>query len=269
MTIIQAIVLGLVQGLTEFLPISSSGHLVLLPHLLGWALDKEEAFIFFVLVQWGTLLAVIAYFWNDVLEIARAMLMSFKGRKNLSAEATLGWLILLATLPALAFGLLIKDQVEAAFSSLTATGLFLLGTAVLLTLAELFGSRDKGVEEIGAKEAIVIGFFQVLSLFPGVSRSGATITGGMMSHLRRRAAARFAFLMAVPVMISAGLLAISDLSQMANGSDLLPSLAAGFATSALMGYFAIRWLLNYLSTRSLFPFAIYCTLAGFLAIFSS
>ena len=175
MTVVQAIVLGLVQGLTEFLPISSSGHLVLVPQLLGWRLDKEEAFIFFVLVQWGTLLAVFTYFWNELQGMGRAMLVSLWGRKELSEEGKLGWLILLATLPALVIGWLIKDKVEATFGNLTATGLFLLGTAVLLILAELVGKRSKGVEDIGAKEALVIGFFQVLALFPGVSRSGPSL----------------------------------------------------------------------------------------------
>jgi undecaprenyl-diphosphatase len=269
MTVIQAIVLGLVQGLTEFLPISSSGHLVLVPHLLGWTLEKDEAFIFFVLVQWGTLLAVFAYFWKDLLGIGEAMLASLADRTKVSAEAKLGWMVLLATLPAVAIGWLIKDQIEASFSSLSATGFFLLGTALLLTLAELLGKQKKGIEEVTTREAVLIGLFQVLSLFPGVSRSGATITGGMISQVRRRAAARFSFLMAIPVMVGAGILALFDLKQLENTIDFASTVVIGFLVSTFVGYFAIRWLLNYLSTRSLFPFAIYATLVGLVALFSS
>jgi len=269
MTVIQAIVLGLVQGLTEFLPISSSGHLVLVPHLLGWELENDEAFIFFVLVQWGTLLAVFAYFWKELLGIGKAMLSSLLDRTKVSADAKIGWMVLLATLPAVAIGWLIKDQIEASFNSFTATGFFLLGTALLLILAEFLGKQQKGIEEVANKEAVLIGMFQVLSLFPGVSRSGATITGGMISQMRRRAAARFSFLMAIPVMVGAGILALVDLKQLENTLDFASTVVIGFIVSTIVGYFSIRWLLNYLSTRSLFPFAVYCTLIGLLAVFTS
>jgi undecaprenyl-diphosphatase len=269
MSLFQAIVLGLVQGLTEFLPISSSGHLVLIPQLLGWTLDEGEAFVFFVLVQWGTLLAVLAYFWHDLLIMGRDVLAGLEKNTEVSENARLGWLVLLATLPALLAGLLIKDQVQAAFKSLSVTGYFLLVTALLLLLGERLSKHDEGTETLGKRDALVIGLFQVLALFPGVSRSGATITGGMLSQLRRRAAARFSFLMAVPVMISAGALALLDLSQMAGRTAFIDSLVAGFVVSAITGYFAIRWLLNYLSTRSLIPFAIYCSVLGLIAIFAA
>jgi undecaprenyl-diphosphatase len=267
MSIFQAILLGLVQGLTEFLPISSSGHLVLIPQLLGWTLDGEEAFVFFVLVQWGTLLALLAYFWHDLLGMGRDMLAGLQKDVKVTENARLGWLVLLATLPALLAGLLIKDQVQAAFDSLSVTGYFLLGTALLLLLGERLSKHDEGTETLGKRDAFVIGLFQVLALFPGVSRSGATITGGMLSQLRRRAAARFSFLMAIPVMISAGAVALLDLSQMLGRTAFVGSLAIGFVVSAITGYFAIRWLLNYLSSRSLTPFAIYCTVIGLIAIF--
>ena len=269
MTLFQAMVLGLVQGLTEFLPISSSGHLVLLPRLLGWNLAEDESFIFFVLVQWGTLIAVLTYFWRELLSIGGAMFASLKDRKDLSTDARLGWLLALATLPAIAAGWLIKDQVQTAFSSLSATGFFLLGTAALLILAERIGDRSRSIEDMGARGAIVVGLFQVLSLFPGVSRSGATISGGMTINLRRRQAARFSFLMAVPVMISAGALALFDLGQLTNRSNFLPPLLFGFLISAIVGYFTIRWLMNYLASRSLYPFALYCTLIGLIALLSN
>lgn len=268
MTLIQAAVLGIVQGLTEFLPISSSAHLVLVPRALGWQFDPDAAFIFFVLVQWGTLLGVLAYYWSDLWPIGVGMLHSLDPRQRpISAEARLGWLLLLASLPAMVAGLLFKDTVEATFTSQTATGLFLLVTALLLVVAELVGRRNQRAEEVTPKSAFWIGVFQALSLFPGVSRSGATISGGMVNRLTRPAAARFAFLMSVPVMIGAGVLALVDLGNLSGAGDLVAPLIAGFLAAALVGYAAIRWLLSYLARNSLYPFAIYCTLIGLLAVF--
>lgn len=269
MTLFQALVLGVVQGLTEFLPISSSAHLVFVPYLLGWQIPTEEAFVFFILVQWGTLLAVILYFWDDLLSIARGMLKSLNARNKTTSEARLGWLLILATLPAVGAGWLIKDRVEAAFSSLAATGFFLLITAALLVFAERVGNRSRPIEDVNTRNALLIGVFQIFSLFPGISRSGATISGGMALNLRRRAAARFAFLMAVPVMFGAGVLALQDLGQLPEGKQLLAPLALGFLVSAGVGYLSIRWLLTYLSQRSLYPFAMYCLVAGLIALFAS
>ena len=268
MTAFQAIVLGIVQGLTEFLPISSSAHLVLVPNALGWQFDPEAAFIFFVLVQWGTLVGVVAYYWDDLWSIGLAMLRSLDRRQRpLGPEARMGWLLVLASLPAMAAGLLFKDAVERAFTSPVATGLFLLLTALLLALAEQAGKRNQHENEVNPKSALWIGAFQALSLFPGVSRSGATISGAMLNRLGRRSAARFAFLMSVPVMLGAGVLALIDLGSLASASDLAVPLIAGFLAAAVVGYAAIRWLLGYLAKNSLYPFAIYCTLIGLLAIF--
>lgn len=267
MSIYQAIILGIIQGITEFLPISSSAHLVITPFLLGWKLPAQEAFIFDVLVQMGTLLAVIAYFWTDIWQItvgfSKAILMRqpFKDQ-----QARLGWFILLATLPAGVVGLLIKDQVEAAFSSPWFTSLFLFGTAALLVTAEMLGSRSRSLDRFSWQDALWMGLFQAAAIFPGISRSGATISGGMMRQLDRPAAARFSFLMSLPIMLAAGLLAFNDLLQVENLSSQVLPLAIGFLTSAIIGYFSIRWLLGYLTRHSLYSFAIYCTGLGFLTI---
>ena len=259
MTLIQAILLGIIQGLTEFLPISSSAHLVLTPYLLGWEIPADAAFVFDVLVQWGTLVAVIAYFWKDLYEIARDSLVCLWERKPLRLpKARLGWYLILATIPAVLGGLLIKSAVEQAFDSPTATALFLLVTALLLFVAERYGRRTKPLKTLGWLDSLVIGLFQVLSLFPGVSRSGSTISGGMLRSLDRPSAARFSFLMSVPVMIGAGVLAIKDLFDIPDFTSLVPPVLAGVIVAAIVGYFAIRWLLNYLSKRSLIVFAIYC-----------
>lgn len=267
MTLFQSILLGIVQGLTEFLPISSSAHLVIVPRLLGWNIPATEAFIFNVLVQVATLVAVIAYFWKDLITILRAVVAGLVKRDPFSEpQARLGWLIVAATIPAGMFGVLIKDQVEAAFSSLLATGLFLLVTAGLLTIAEHLGKRQRDLESLKLVDAIWIGVAQAAAIFPGISRSGATITGGMLRGLERPAAARFSFLMSIPIMLAAGLLAVLDLLEIPNFGQLLPVFIPGFVVAAITGYLSIRWLLKYLTQRPLSVFIYYCLAVGLLCI---
>lgn len=258
MTILQAIILGIVQGMTEFLPVSSSGHLVIVPHIFGWQIPDKETFVFDVLVQLGTLLAVIVYFRDDLLSILRAWFHGVvSGKYFEDHQAKMGWYLLLATLPAGIAGLLLKDQVEQAFTNLTATAWFLLGTALMLFFAELVGRRNRSLEKLTWVDSLWMGIFQALALFPGVSRSGATITAGMTRNLERPAAARFSFLMAVPVMLAAGVLAMVDLFSISNLASFLPSMLAGFVVAALVGYLSIRWLLDYLANHPLYYFAIY------------
>ncbi len=259
MTILQSIILGIIQGLTEFLPISSSAHLVITPYLLGWEIPADDAFIFDVLVQLGTLLAVIVYFWDHLWGIVRAFFSALWRKQPFGDTlARQGWYIILATVPAVLGGLLIKDLVEAAFGNPVATALFLLVTAALLVTAERVGQRNRGMETMTWIDALVMGAFQLLSVFPGVSRSGSTITGGMIRNLDRNSAARFSFLMSVPVMLGAGILAVLDLTEIPGFASRIPSLAAGFITAAVVGYLSIRWLLRYLTRRPLYGFAIYC-----------
>jgi len=199
MTVIQSILLGVIQGLTEFLPISSSGHLVIVPFLLKWDIPPAEAFVFDVLVQVATLVAVIAFFWKDYYVILGGVLRGIQHRKPFETQpARMGWYILLSTIPAGIAGLLLKDVVERAFASPRMTAVALLGTALLLVIAERVGKRERELEKITWLDALIIGIFQILALFPGLSRSGSTIAGGMTRNLERPAAARFAFLMAVP-----------------------------------------------------------------------
>lgn len=265
MTLLQSIILGIVQGITEFLPISSSGHLVLVPHLLGWEIDPEAAFVFDVLVQVATLVAVFAYFWHDLINIAKAFFLGLRKREPLAdPDSRLGWLIILATIPAGLAGLLLKDTLERAINSPLATACFLFLTAGLLVLAEWLGKRENKAEELSWLDAFVVGLFQILALFPGVSRSGATITGGMLRKLDRPSAARFSFLISIPIMLAAGLLATLDLFEIPNLGEILPTFLIGFIASAITGYLSIRWLLRYLSHRSLYGFAIYCATFGLI-----
>ncbi len=267
MTLLQTILLGIIQGLTEFLPVSSSGHLVLVPHLLGWELPVRDAFIFDVLVQVATLLAVIAYFWSDLWRIALAFMGGIARRAPFAErDSRLGWYLILATIPAGAVGLLIKDRVEAAFASPRAAAGFLLLTAALLVLAERAGKRSRGEKTFTWMDALAMGAAQILAIFPGVSRSGSTIAGGMLRDLDRPTAARFSFLMSVPVMLAAGALALKDLLALPHLAQILPQFLAGFAAAAIVGYLSIRWLLGYLTRHSLYVFAVYCAAVGLLVL---
>ena len=270
MTLLQSILLGIIQGLTEFLPISSSGHLVIVPYLLGWQIPEKDAFIFDVLVQVATLLAVLAYFWNDVVAILRALVLALLNRRPFDDPmARLGWYLALATLPAGAIGFALKDVVERAFASPAAAGFFLMVTAGLLLVAERVGKRKHHLEDITWKDALWIGFAQALSIFPGVSRSGATITGGMTRDLERPSAARFAFLMSIPIMLAAGLLATLELLSIPDFLTLLPTFIPGLFAAAVVGYLSIRWLLAYLTSRPLYLFTAYCAALGLLVLGTS
>jgi undecaprenyl-diphosphatase len=262
-SLLQSLILGIIQGITEFLPISSSAHLVLIPHLLGWKIPEAQVFPFDVLVQLGTLIAVILYFWKDLWQILKGFFQGLIERKPFGSEnARLGWYLILATIPAGLAGVLIKDQVEAAFNSPTATAIFLFVTALFLVLAELVGKRSRPLSDVKWVDALWVGVFQAISLFPGISRSGSTITGGMTRNLDRPSAARFSFLMSVPVMLGAGLVSFKDALQMPGFSDFLPVLAVGFTAALLVGYLVIHWLLSYLNKGSLYIFAVYCVILG-------
>jgi undecaprenyl-diphosphatase len=267
MTNLQALILGIVQGVTEFLPVSSSGHLVLVPYLLNWKIPEEQVFVFDVLVQLGTLVAVILYFWKDLWRIATAFLTSFWKRGAFTQpDVRLGWAIIIATIPAVVLGLLFKDTFEAAFSNPRMTAAFLAFTALLLIGAESLGKRSRRITEITWLDSLIIGFFQVLALFPGVSRSGATITGGMTRDLDRPAAARFSFLIAVPALLGAGILTIFDLLEVPNLGAFIGPMTIGFLSAGVVGYLSIHWLLRYLAKNKLYYFAIYLVIVSTLVL---
>jgi undecaprenyl-diphosphatase len=270
MTVLQSIILGIIQGLTEFLPISSSAHLVIAPYLLGWQFPNQVGFIFDVLVQLGTLLAVIIYFRKDLYRIILAVIEGLIHRQPFADPMSrLGWILILATIPAVIAGVLFKGLVERAFGSPVAAALFLLVTAALLVIAERVGKRDRQFDSITWMDGLIAGLLQAVSLLPGISRSGATITGGMLRNLDRPSAARFSFLISVPVMVGAGALAMVDLFKSPNFTGQIPTVLAGFIASAIVGYFAIRWLLSYLTRRPLYLFAIYCVAVSFLVLIVS
>lgn len=267
MTFLQAIILGIIQGLTEFLPISSSGHLVIIPFLLRWALPEDQVFPFGVLVQLGTLLAVIVYFREDLWSIIKAFFSGIFHRKPFGdSRARLGWYLILATLPAGIFGILLKDKVESVFQSVSWTAVFLLVTALFLFIAEKVGKRNRGIDEMNWKDALWIGAWQAISIFPGISRSGATMSGGLTRNYDRTSAARFSFLMSIPVMLAAGMLSVFDLFKVSNLIAFLPKLAVGFIVAAVVGYLAIHFFLKLIARHSLLWFALYCLVFGVIVL---
>ncbi len=265
MSLVQSLILGVIQGLTEFLPISSSAHLVLIPELFNWEISESEIFIFSVLVQWGTLIAVVVYFWKELFPIGYAMLESLRERKLENQDARLGWLIMLGTVPALIIGWFFRDTIQNAFVNPQVIGWLLLATGGLLVFAERVGKRNRKIKDVTIRDSFVTGLFQAFSLLPGISRSGASIAGGMSRNLNRRSAARFSFFLAVPVMVAAGSVALLELNTLPSIEEFFPVLFAGFAISAIVGYFSIHWLIQFLSSRSLYPFALYCIIVGLLS----
>jgi undecaprenyl-diphosphatase len=225
----------------------------------------EAAFSFTILVQLGTLVALMAYFWKDLWDLASAVLLGLWHRRPFDdPQARLGWYIILGTFPALLVGWALKPLVEQLFRNPAQEAIIrLLLTAILLLLAEILGRRNRGLASLGWMDALWVGCAQALAVFPGASRSGATIAGGMTRHFDRPAAARFGFLLSIPVMLAASGYEIIDLLRSQHlGASFLPSIFVGMLTAAVVGFLAIHWLLSYLSRRPLYIFSIYCTLLG-------
>lgn len=268
MTFLQAFILGIVQGITEFMPISSSGHTILIPFFLNWQLPDKEMFIFNVLVELGTLVAIILYFRKTLFDIISGFIQGLlKGQPFGTLSARLGWLLILATIPAGIAGLLLRDLFEQIYTSPLITGIALLVTAALLITAERISLKMNETHDITVASALFIGVMQSLALVPGISRSGSTISGGMFRHLKRESAGRFAFLMSVPVMLAAGSLSTYQMiTEVPDLASFLPIMAVGFLTALVVGYLVIRWLLQFLVKNSLAYFSIYCSIVGTLTI---
>ncbi|MCK6482092.1 MAG: undecaprenyl-diphosphatase UppP [Planctomycetes bacterium] len=263
MTLLQALVLGIVQGVTEFLPVSSTAHLILVQEALGWEFGADDAFVFNVLVQLGTLLAVVVYFARDLAGILAAALAGLRDRRPLAtAESRLGWWVALGTVPAVAAGLAFKGFFKDLQGDPEVVAWVLLGSTAILYVAEARARRTREVATLRAGEALWIGCWQALALFPGVSRSGASISGGLLAGLDRPAAARFSFLLSIPVMLGAGALAVKDLLGTAGALERVPALAAGFLAAAVVGFLAIHWLLRFLGSHRLTAFGPYRVVAA-------
>jgi len=262
MTLLHAFLLGIIQGLTEFIPVSSTAHLLISQRIFNIPAD-DAMFSFLVIVQLGTIVSLFAFYWKDLLLIARSTL----NFQRATPERNLGFYIIIATIPALLAGYLLKDAVEALFRQpMLEASIRLFAAAVLLSLAEWISKKNRDLNSMTWLDALIIGAMQVIAVFPGASRSGTTISGGMFRGFDRPSAARFSFIMSVPVMIAAGGYEMLDVLQMPNLMQFLPLLAVGFATAAVTGWFAIKWLINYLSKNSLYIFAAYCAVIGFILL---
>jgi len=258
--VLQAIILGLVQGLTEFLPISSTAHLRAVPALVGWP-DPGAAFS--AVVQLGTLLAVLVYFFSDLVGIARAWIIGvFKKKPFDDAKARMGWIIIIGTLPIGVAGLVFQETIETTLRSLWVVAAALIGFAAVMGLAEAVCSRRRTSEQVDWLDGAIIGLAQALALIPGASRSGVTITAGLFVGLTRTEAARFSFLLSVPAVAASGLfeaikLARGELGPVCWSSVLIATLAA-----AVSGYLAIAGLISFLKRRSTLVFIVYRLLVG-------
>jgi len=258
MNLLQAIILGIVQGLTEFIPISSTAHLVLAMRAMNLPLTPEQATASIAVIQLGTLLAVLIYFARDIWSISVAFIRDHLNllKRNdaagprLSHEAWLGWLIVIGTLPVVIVGLLFKKQIEGTFTkNLWVIATMMIVVAVFLAIAEFVSKQRKKMEDLGAGDALAVGFAQCLALIPGSSRSGSTIMAGLFAGQTRETAARFSFLLSIPAVAASGLLELVEaLHKLPHGS--LVSLAVGTVVSGIIGYLSIWFLLRYLRTHS-------------------
>jgi undecaprenyl-diphosphatase len=262
---LEAIVLGVVQGLTEFLPISSTGHLRIVPAFLGW---EDPGAAFTAVTQLGTMLAVVIYFRHDLLRIARAWTASLRDASRRSElDARMGWYILLGTIPIGIFGLAFKDQIETGARDLYLIAIALIVLGLILLLAERMAAHERGVEQITTRDGVIVGLSQALALVPGVSRSGATITAGLFLGLEREAAARFSFLLSIPAVVLSGLL---ELGTLISGEDGESVTFVGLTLATLLafvsGYASIAFLLRFLAHHSTFVFVAYRVALGSLVL---
>jgi len=271
MTFFQAIVLGVVQGLTEFLPISSTAHLRIVPALFGWTFDYNPAHphdpgaAFTAVIQLGTSAAIVIYFWRELLNVVAAWARGlFDKTVRSSLEYQLGWYLILATVPVSVFGLVLRHQVETGARNLWVIAGSLIALAVVLFAAERVGSHDRVEEQIGKMDAIVVGTAQALALIPGVSRSGVTITAGLFRGLTREAAARFSFLLSIPAVVLSGLYEARKVTDKSGPGVGLTALALVFAF--VFGLASIQWLIRWLSHHGTYVFIYYRIALGALLI---
>ena len=289
MTLLQAIVLGIVQGLTEFIPISSTAHLVFASRLVGLydgveaTLKAEQTTATIAVIQLGTLLAVLIYFARDIINITRAFvtdhvaILSDKKTTStggvgffarLSQDARLGWLVILGSIPIAIVGLVFKEQIEGTFTkNLWVIATMMIVVGLLLAIAEWVGKRERDMDHLGIKDALAVGFAQVLSLIPGSSRSGSTMMGGLFVGQTRETAARFSFLLSIPAIAASGALELKEALHKLPDGSLVPLVVATIVSGAV-GYASIWFLLRFLRTHSTGVFIVYRVIVGAAIIFA-
>ncbi len=257
-TTLQALVMGIVQGLTEFLPVSSSGHLVIVPHLLGWTDPFITSLAFSVMLHLGTLVALLVYFWRDWLEIVPAGLATIRDRSfRGDPHRRLAWLLVVATIPALIAGPILNDRLEAAVRTAEDVAIALVIGAAILWLADQVGRRTTEMERVSFPLALGIGVAQAFALVPGISRAGVSISAGLFAGLTREAAARFSFLMATPVIAGAGIFEARNLLTGEAGVAVQPGpLVVGMVAALVSGLIAISFMLRFVRSHSYLIFVV-------------
>lgn len=274
-SIMQAVILGLLQGVSELFPISSLGHSVVVPRLLGWNIHQGDSFFlsFLVATHLATAIVLVGFFWKDWMNILRGMAKSLADRTVApnNAYGKLGWLLVVGTIPAGILGLLFQDSLQALFASARVAALFLAVNGILLYGAERLRRRapqaapeqgsDQRIVRLGWLHALGVGAVQALALIPGLSRSGSSMGGSLLAGLSNEDAARFSFLLATPIIAAAALLKVPTLFTPENKSILFPALV-GAVCAGVTAYFSVKFLLKYFQTKRLTPFAVYCVVVG-------
>ncbi|MBC9224998.1 undecaprenyl-diphosphate phosphatase [Aeromicrobium sp. 636] len=263
MDLLRSVILGIVQGLTEFLPISSSAHLAIVPQLLGW---EDPGAAYTAVVQIGTELAVILYFWRDIWTIGSGWVRGvFNAEARQAPEWRMGWFIIVGSLPIVVLGLALEDAIDREFRNLWFIASMLIGMGLVLGLAERLGRKTKPIADLRSRDAILLGLAQACALVPGVSRSGATISMGLFLGYERQAATRYAFLLAIPAVVGAGVYKLKDIPGGENAYGTVPTIV-GTAVAFVVGLAVIHWLLQYVSNHSYKPFVIYRVALGALVL---
>jgi len=268
----QGAVLGLLQGVSELFPVSSLGHSVILPSLLGWNIHQNQQYFltFLVALHLATALVLLGFFWSDWVRIVKGLGRSLRDREITDSDAKLGWLLILGTIPAGILGLTLQDSLRKLFASPEYASIFLALNGLMLFGAEALRRRapvvsddddDRIARTVGWGQAAGVGAAQSIALIPGFSRSGAAMGGGLLVGLSHKDAARFAFLLATPIIFAAAVLKLPDLAG-SQGNGVRGPALVGALCAALSAYLAVRFLMRYFETRTLIPFAIYCLCAG-------
>jgi undecaprenyl-diphosphatase len=271
-TYFQSVVLGLLQGVSELFPVSSLGHTVILPSLFGWNIHQKAPYFltYLVALHLATAIVLLGFFWQDWVRIVKGLGRSLRDREITDPDAKLGWLLVVATIPAGILGLLLQDYLRNLFASPEYASIFLALNGVMLYGAELLRRRAPVVAEddderiaktVGWPQSVAVGAAQSIALIPGFSRSGAAMSGGLLVGLSHKDAARFAFLLATPIIFAAAVLKLPDLAS-SQGNGVRGPALVGALCAALSAYLSVRFLMRYFETRTLTPFAVYCLCAG-------
>lgn len=262
--ILKAVLLGVVQGLTEFLPVSSTAHLRIIPSFFGWG-DIGASYT--AVIQVGTMIAIIMYFWKDLVQMTSSFLKSLKSKDFKSKDTRLFIMIILGTVPIVIFGFLLKDLIRSEFRNMYIVAGSLIFFSIVLLIADRFTKKKVSIENLTYKQGIIVGFFQALALIPGASRSGSTISGAFFMNMTREDAARFSFLLSIPAVLLSGMYELfSQRDSLLSGDSAILSLMIATVVSGVVGYWSIWFLMAFIKKHSLTVFVVYRILFGILII---